>query len=107
VEFVDEIGAYKDKYGTENNGPQNTPEKNFMVVGFINPKVFQDKQDNKDIIYRKGIFGKVSRKVLHCPYCTALIIDINKVSKKGRYGYPKNRLIECRTRGNFMSLFVK
>jgi hypothetical protein len=51
MELSDQQGSYKNKKRPENNCSQNSPEEYSVVVSFIDLKVFEDKENDKNIIY--------------------------------------------------------
>lgn len=107
VKLLNEKCANKNKDAPENNGTQNSPEKDLVIVGLVDLEIFKDKEDDKNIIDRQGIFGEVCREILYCSLRPAFIIYEDKYPEQGRYHHPKNRLVEGRPGADLARLFVE
>ena len=59
MELTDEISADEYENTSEKYCSENSPEQYFMIVLFLNGKVFQDEQYDKNVINGKSIFGEV------------------------------------------------
>jgi hypothetical protein len=110
MELGDEQRTNENENTPENHRAQDSPEQDVVVVFFLNRKIFQDQQDNEDVVYGEGILGEVSTEILYRSIQTSfsrVIVQIDKKAKQRADEYPKNGLIKSRFGGDLMGLFVE
>src|SRR5690606_6570850 len=107
MELFNEIGSDKNEYAPKNDRPEDTPEKDFVVVRLVHLEILQDEQDHEDVIHRQRVLGQVSREVLVRAFGAALIIYEDKYAEQRGNHHPEDRLIECRTGTDLACLLVE
>lgn len=104
MEPVDQFDAQCDEYDTEYDGQEDSYQQGPACIGFLNFKIRENEDEDKDVVYTERPFHQVCRKKFGGN--DGCFLKPKEQTKGNGKQHPKNGLPQCFFHGDGAVLFA-